>query len=155
VDVDGVISLFDFDPASPPPGRGALVDGIPHLLSLQAAELLSSLSGTFDCVWCTGWEDRADDHLPHLLGIPAGWPHLSFERSDGPGNSTAGHWKLDAIDAFAGPTRALAWIDDAHDDSCRRWAAERTGPTLLVATHPAVGLTDAHARDLLDWAQNA
>ena len=29
------------------------------------------LAGTFECVWCTGWEDRAGTHLPHLLGLPA------------------------------------------------------------------------------------
>jgi hypothetical protein len=128
------------------------VDGIPHLLSIDAAEVLTSLSGTFECVWCTGWEDRADEHLPHLLGIPRGWPHLTFQRSLGPGASTAGHWKLDAIDAFAGRDRPLAWIDDAHDDACRAWAASRPGPTLLVPTYPSVGLTRAHARELRWWA---
>ncbi len=36
------------------------------------------------------------------------------------GRSNA-HWKLDAIDAYAGG-RALAWIDDALNDACREWA---------------------------------
>jgi hypothetical protein len=153
VDVDGVLSIFGFNPTSPPPGRGALVDGIPHLLSVDAADLLTALSGTFECVWCTGWEERAEEHLPHLLGLPGGWPHLTFQRNVGPGASTSGHWKLEAIDAFAGPDRPLAWIDDAHDDACRTWAAGRPGPTLLVVTNPAVGLTRAHARELLDWSE--
>src|SRR6266542_3080476 len=124
VDVDGVLSLFGFEPASPPPGRGALIDGVPHLLSLHAAELLRELAASFECVWCTGWEDRADEHLPHLLGLPRGWPHLSFDGA-APDASGAGHWKLAAIDALAGPRRALAWIDDAHDDACHAWAAAR------------------------------
>jgi len=43
VDVDGVISLFGFEAATPPPGRLALVDGVPHLLSIQTAERLKLL----------------------------------------------------------------------------------------------------------------
>ena len=152
VDVDGVLSLFGFDGASPPAGRGALIEGVPHLLSQHAANLLIRLADAFDCVWCTGWEERADEHLPHLLGLPRGWPHLTFPRAPGPGVSTAGHWKLASIDAFAGPHRPLAWIDDAFDASCFEWAAGRPGPTLLVATYPAVGLTESQATALAGWA---
>ena len=36
VDVDGVISLFGFDPARRPDGRFELVDGIAHFLSATA-----------------------------------------------------------------------------------------------------------------------
>ena len=57
------------------------------------------------------------------------------------------HWKLDAIEAHAGE-RPLAWIDDAHDDSCRAWASARAAPTLLVTTDPAAGLTAAHVEAL-------
>ena len=153
IDVDGVVSLFGFDPAAPPPGRMALVDGIPHLLSNHAADALRMLSGAFEFVWCTGWEDRAEEHLPHLLDLTGGWPHLRFGSATGPGTSTAGHWKLDAIDAYAGPDRALAWIDDAHDGACARWATARPGPTLLVTTDAAVGLTTGHAAALGAWAE--
>jgi hypothetical protein len=153
IDVDGVVSLFGFNPAAPPPGRMVLVDGVPHLLSDQAADVLRRVSRTFECVWCTGWEERAEEHLPHLLNLVGGWPHLRFAVSQGPGQSTAGHWKLDAIDAYAGPNRPLAWIDDAHDGACSRWATARPGPTLLVTTDAAVGLTATHAAALEAWAQ--
>ena len=66
--------------------------------------------------------------------------------------TVAGHWKLDAIDRYAGDGRALAWIDDAHEERCHAWAAARPGPTLLIGTDPATGLTDAHVSRLLDWA---
>jgi hypothetical protein len=147
VDVDGVLSLFGFDHHAPPPGFPVLVDGMPHWLSSEAGISLERLSKRFECVWCTGWEERAEEHLPRLLGLPGGWNHLSF-RPD----SAAGHWKLPAIDAHAGPDRPLAWVDDAHDDACRAWAASRRAPTLLVATNPAVGLTAAHASRLEEWA---
>lgn len=147
VDVDGVLSLFGpgVDRAQTTP---ALVEGIPHWLSRPAAALLGRLAETFECVWCTGWEDRAEGHLPHLLGLPGGWAHIVF--SDRPEN--AAHWKLRAIDAHAGPDRPAAWIDDAHDVACRAWADERPGPTLLVTTDPATGLTEAHAAQLEAWA---
>jgi hypothetical protein len=150
VDVDGVVSLFgpDVDRTGCVP---ALVDGIPHFLSPRAAALLVRLAPRFECVWCTGWEDRAGTHLPHLLDLPGGWRHLVFE--DRP--EVGGHWKLRTIDAFAGPDRALAWIDDGHDERCRAWAAARPGPTLLVTTEPAVGLAEAHADRLERFADQA
>ncbi len=151
IDVDGVISLFGFDQTEPPAGRFVAVDGIPHLISARAGERLARLADAFECVWCTGWEDRADEHLPALLGLPGGWAHLSFAAAPDEGL----HWKLEAIEAHAGPDRPVAWIDDAHDDSCARWAAERPGPTLLVATEPAVGLTEEHVATLLSWARAA
>jgi hypothetical protein len=151
IDVDGVVSLFGFDFADPPPGFPVSIDGTPHWLSSEAGARLARLSATFDCVWCTGWEDRAEEHLPRLLGLAGGWPHLRFDR---PPRSVSphGHWKLAAIDAYAGPGAPLAWVDDAHDDACARWAAQRPGETLLVATNPAVGLTAAHVAELEAWA---
>jgi hypothetical protein len=154
VDVDGVISLFGFDPHRPPAGRYCLVDGHLHYLSSAAAEVLGDLQPAYEFVWCTGWEDRADAHLPSALGFPAGLPHLSFAADFAAelGPAGARHWKLDAIDAFAGPDRPLAWVDDGHDASCAEWAAARVGPTLLVATDPATGITESHARELRAWA---
>ncbi|MBI5106989.1 MAG: hypothetical protein HZB46_18745 [Solirubrobacterales bacterium] len=148
VDVDGVISLFGFPPDERPSGTWATVDGIPHVLSTRAAELLRGLSSDFELIWCTGWEEKADEHLPHLVGMPRGLHHLTFERS--PGRKHA-HWKLDAIEAHAGD-RPLAWVDDALDDACRAWAAARAAPTLLVATDPAKGLTEAEAAALRAFA---
>jgi hypothetical protein len=130
-----------------------LLDGVPHLLSDQAAVALRALDGAFEFVWCTGWEERAEEHLPQLLDLGGGWPHLHFDRSRGPGHSTEGHWKLAAIDAYAGAERPLAWIDDAHDGACTRWATARPGATLLVTTDAAVGLTSTHAAALSAWAE--
>jgi hypothetical protein len=152
VDVDGVISLFGFAQHARPAGRFEMVDGIAHFLSSTAGEHLRLLSGAFEPVWCTGWEEKANEYLPHALGLPGPWPYLSFERN--PGRDRA-HWKLDAIDAFAS-NRPLAWIDDAHGETCEAWAAERAGagfPTLLVTTEPGVGLAEAHVERLLRWAK--
>ncbi len=148
VDIDGVISLFGFDGPDRPAGSFHWVDGMPHFLSATAAEHLLSLRADFELVWASGWEERANEYLPHLLGVPE-LPHLCFERAVGRANA---HWKLDAIDAHAGQ-RALAWVDDAFNDACHRWAQARPAPTLLVQTSPAHGLTPREVERLLNWAR--
>ena len=150
VDIDGVVSLWGFDSDRRPAGAFHNVDGVIHFLSSGAGIHLLALATDFELVWCSGWEEKADEHLPHALALPRGLPFLSFARHPGRGHA---HWKLAAIDEHAGAHRALAWIDDAHDDACRAWAAARPGPTLLVTTTPAVGLTGAHAGELAAWAR--
>ncbi len=167
VDIDGVISLFGLaTPTGTPAASGAVhstpwsavsgprtggsfhsIDGIPHFLSSIAATHLLALSRSFELVWASGWEEKANEYLPHLLGLP-NLPHLSFERSVGRTNA---HWKLDAIEAYAG-SRPLAWIDDAFNDACHEWAVARKPPTLLVETAPASGLTEREAEVLEHWA---
>lgn len=148
VDVDGVISLFGFDLDTRPDGRFENVDGIHHYLSAVAGEHLRALSERYELLWCTGWEERANDYLPRALALPGPLPYLTFAGSPGAGPR---HWKLDAIDAHAGPDRSLAWIDDDHRD-CEDWARERPGHTLLVTADPAIGITAAHVEELLAWA---
>jgi hypothetical protein len=150
VDVDGVISLYGFDLDTRPPGSFVTVDGIHHYLSATAGEHLRALSAHFELVWCTGWEDRADDYLPHALSLPFRLPFLTF---DGMPGATERHWKLDAIERHVGRHRPVAWIDDDHD-GCREWADGRPGPTLLVTTDPAVGITDGHVEELVLWARH-
>ena len=148
VDIDGVISLFSFDSGARPEGAFHSIDGIPHFLSSGAAQHLLALARNFELVWASGWEEKANEYLPHLLGLPV-LPHLSFERSVGRTNA---HWKLDAIDAYASATRPLAWIDDAFNGACHEWAEVRGAPTLLVQTMPASGLTGDEAQTLERWA---
>ncbi len=151
VDVDGVVSLFGFG-AAPPAGLVATaVDGIPHFLSPQAAACLNRLAATFRCAWCTGWEERAEEHLPRLLGLPGGWPHLTLPAA--PERAPAGTGS--SARSSHGPDRdtPLAWIDDAFDASCEAWAAARAAPTLLVRTEPATGLAEEHVTRLESWAR--
>jgi hypothetical protein len=162
VDVDGVISLFGFDLDKRPEGRFHSIDGIPHYLSAQAGRHLLELWPVYELVWASGWEEKANEHLPRLLGLPGPLPHLSFERGAGAGSSMPGagpgasmraHWKLDAIERYAAG-RPLAWVDDAFNDACHRWASAREAPTLLVQTLPHAGLTRNEAELLARWASS-
>ncbi len=150
VDVDGVISLFGFPSNERPAGSWMFIDGSPHLISAAAAGHLQALGADFDLVWCTGWEEKANEYLPAVLGLPGDLPVLSFDRNPGRGHA---HWKLAAIEEYAGPERALAWVDDALNDACRSWARLRAAPTLLVDTLPHEGLADEHVRTLAAWAR--
>jgi hypothetical protein len=206
VDIDGVISLFGVQtggPAGQPAiagseGRPAVdgpaldgsfhsIEGIPHFLSSTAAAHLLSLAPLFELVWASGWEERANEHLPHLLGLPGPLPFLRFPRgvlvagagtipetlvpavgaAGAPGQAgepeaggppasgpqtTLAHWKLEAVDTYAGE-RPLAWIDDAFNPACHDWAAARPSATLLVQTDPERGLTQTEARLLAEWAR--
>jgi HAD domain in Swiss Army Knife RNA repair proteins len=146
VDIDGVLSLFGFPSEQRPAGSWINVDGIVHLISATASEHLHRLAHRFELVWCSGWEEKANDALLADLRLPDPLPFLTFSI-----NERASHWKLPAITAYVGG-RPLAWVDDAHDDASRAWARERDAPTLLVETDPATGLTAAHVAALERWA---
>jgi hypothetical protein len=152
VDVDGVISLFGFDEPLPQrPGLSYhLIDGVPHCISDRAGSELQRLGETFELVWATGWEQRANDHLPLILGLPNELPCLTF---DGRARFGSAHWKLDALGEYAG-NRPLAWLDDSLDESCHAWAASRGGPTLLAPTESHLGITAAHTDALLAWVRD-
>jgi hypothetical protein len=156
VDIDGVISLFGFDqPAQPgrrdadAPGEFHLIDGMLHCIALETGPRLNRLAESYELVWASGWEDRANDHLPGILGVPE-LPYLTFE-----GRAVFGtaHWKLEALEEYA-RKRPLAWIDDSLDDSCYEWAEERSEPTLLVPTESDVGLTEAQVEALESWVRD-
>jgi hypothetical protein len=150
VDVDGVISVYGFDPARPPAGRFAIVDGIAHFLSATAGGHLRALAARFELVWCTGWDEKANEYLPAALRLPGPLPLITFDDCDRPADA---HWKVAGIDSGVERSRPLAWLDDAHDDRCRAWAATRAAPTLLVSTDPAIGVTAEHVAVLLEWAE--
>jgi hypothetical protein len=149
IDIDGVISLFGFDEADRPPGEFHLVDGLPHFLSREAAERLKRLLETYEGVWASGWEDRANDNLPMILGVPK-LPYLTF---DGRARFGTAHWKLEALTEYGGD-RPLAWIDDSLDRSCRKWAKKREAPTLLVPTESDRGLEEGHVEALMAWVED-
>ncbi len=148
VDVDGVISLFGFEgPAENAPCKFQLIDGMAHCIAVETGARLQRLLPHYELIWATGWEDRANEYLLLLLGLPA-LPVLHF---GGAARFGSAHWKLEPIGDYA-QGRRLAWIDDSLDASCHEWAAARTEPTLLVQTDAAVGLTDAHVDALIDWS---
>jgi hypothetical protein len=156
VDIDGVISLFGFDQPIEPgragkgaPGEFHLIDGMLHCVSLETGPRLNRLAETYELIWASGWEDRANDSLPTILGVPE-LPYLTF---DGRARFGTAHWKLEALEEYAS-SRPLAWIDDSLDPSCYEWAEKRSAPTLLVPTESDVGLLEVHVDVIEGWAKD-
>jgi hypothetical protein len=150
VDVDGVISVFGF-PADQAELSGPFhwIDGIAHCIPDAVGSRLERLAERYELVWATGWEEKANEYLPLILGLsPRELPWLGF---DGRAVFGTAHWKLEAIEEYAGE-RPAAWIDDSLDEDCVAWADARAAPTLLVRTDSAVGLTDEQVERLLSWA---
>lgn len=166
IDVDGVISTYGFagnhqdpradgsvgleGPTVPTQDSGQfhMVDGIVHHIGSGMDRRISTLIDHFEGVWATGWGERANEHLVHILGLPRELEVVEFAVA--PSTDGSGHWKLDALSARAGD-RAIAWIDDGLNDACVDWAQSRSAPTLLVSTDPYVGLTDDHVDELIAW----
>ncbi len=152
VDVDGVLSLFGFEPQSGRlPGHFHWIDGVAHCIPEAAGPRLERLAERFELVWATGWEEKANEYLPFILKLPdRELPCLYF---DGRAVFGSAHWKLDALEEYASD-RPAAWIDDNLDEACHEWAATRGAPTLLVETSSAVGMTDQDVQVLLAWADD-
>jgi hypothetical protein len=143
-----VISLFGFHPSGPPPGTFHSIDGVIHCIGNEVAGRLRRLAGAYELVWATGWEEKANEYLVHILGLPGDLPVLTF---DGRAVFGSSHWKVEAIDHYA-RGRAAAWIDDYLDERAEEWAANRQEPTLLVRTESALGITDEQVERLLRFA---
>jgi hypothetical protein len=150
VDVDGVISLFGFEETAPPDEtRFEVIDGVVHCIPLASGEHLQRLSERFELVWASGWEARANLHLPAILGLPQ-LPYLDFGGTARFGSS---HWKLQPLERYS-RGRPLAWIDDCLGEACVEWARQRPEPTLLVATKPHLGIEQTHVDALESWARS-
>ena len=150
VDVDGVLSLFGFEPvAGNLPGHFHWIDGVAHCIPEEVGPRLARLAERFELVWATGWEDKANEYLPFILKLPD--PELPCLTFDGRAVFGTAHWKLEAIEEYAGE-RPAAWIDDNLNETCHQWAEGRSAPTLLVETQSAIGMTDEDVERLLAWA---
>ncbi len=102
VDIDGVISIHGWPPGEAPAGRWLTVDGIVHFISASAAGHLQELARSFELWWCSGWEEKANEHLLGPLGLAGPLPYVGFDVAPRRGGA---HWKLAAIDSALGAER--------------------------------------------------
>ena len=109
-----------------------------------AGERIRRLAEVFEPVWCTAWRDAAHHALWGPLGLPQHpqWPSVEWQ-----------DLKLPAILRFAGD-RPWALIDDDVAFELREFPGRLPDepPHLLVGPDPAVGITDEHVRQLIDFA---
>ena len=121
IDVDGVISLFGFDQTEPPEGR-LTCRRRPAALDLRRRRGPPGAPARHFRVRLVHGLGGPRRRAPPAPARPA--PRLGAPDLPATSPEPAAHWKLAAIEAYAGPERAVAWIDDDHDDTCHDWAAE-------------------------------
>jgi len=175
LDVDGVLNPIHPDGRSlllDPPAGFEEAEDVKGLItaklffSPENVRRLDALAFRFDLVWCTGWEDQANDVVGPLHGLPKlrviHFEHESLMLADLPEEVALLFlraemcWKLPWIAHWldlneVGP---VVWVDDQIEPGDREWATWRTAqgqPTFLVRPFPEVGLTDENVRHALQW----
>jgi hypothetical protein len=146
VDVDGVLNPWLAIECPPGFREYNFFRGERVLLSEDHGGLLRDLSNSFELVWATAWEHRANRLICPVIALPL-LPVIEFPLS----GTDFAFRKLPSVIESVGD-RACAWIDDEHHPAHHEWARERGAPTLIVDIDPAVGLTAAVAAELRAWA---
>ncbi len=146
VDVDGVLNPWHANDCPPGFREYSFFEGERVLLSEGHGDLLRELASSFELVWATAWEHRANRLICPVIALPE-LPVIEFPVT-GPDYVFR---KLPAVIDSVGD-RPCAWIDDEHHPAHYRWARERGVPTLIVDIDPAEGLTAHVAKQLTEWA---
>jgi hypothetical protein len=153
LDVDGV--LCPFGCAEPPEGYRYAAT-LPWVwYSPENGRRLNALRDRYDLVWATMWEEDANEVISPLHELEP-MPVISFAADM---TLTEGYfyqhtWKLQAVKKFVGEDRPFVWIDDDLFGDAFDWVQERSGPGLLIAAKPEIGLTQDHFSQLEAWAEN-
>jgi hypothetical protein len=146
LDLDGVLNPFAA-PVCPDGYRERVFfDGEePGRYCPEHGGWIRELAAAGELWWATGWGEHANELYLPLLGVDplpvVRFPPVPFEPE----------LKVPAVAAVVGD-RPAAWIDDNHTPRGRRWAAERSAPTLLVSVDPAIGLVRADVDRVITWA---
>jgi hypothetical protein len=146
VDVDGVLNPWLAEDCPDGYHEYDFFPGERVLLSPGHGELLTSLASSYELVWATAWEHRANQLICPVLAMPE-LPVIEFPL----GGRDLMFRKLPSVIDAVGD-RPCAWIDDAHQPDHYAWAQERGAPTLLIDIDPAEGLTREVIAILADWA---
>lgn len=154
VDVDGVLNACDWQNPEPPAGwRDARVRGyrIRHNPGHGARLLAIAEETGAELIWCTTWEEMANQYIAQLVGLPE-LPWVPME----PGRAgrkfseyaSVGETKAAAMAIYAGD-RPFCWLDDEPDagDELRSLAV----PHLVVHVDEESGLQDEHFEAARAW----
>jgi HAD domain in Swiss Army Knife RNA repair proteins len=149
IDIDGVLNL---DPPregepSAPTSRSHRVDGGELWLDDRLSAWLQRLSERYEPVWCTTWEERANELLSPLLELPV-LPVIEMAPLVVCANA---HWKRPAVERWLRINpRPAVWLDDEFAGGDEAWG-ERLG-CKIVRCDPYLGLTESVVDELLRWA---
>lgn len=123
-------------------------------LRRELNDWLFELTDHFVPVWCTMWNEEANDSLAPLLGLPD-LPVLHCEYSLA-GRIDKCHDKITWIETQVGD-RAFAWVDDEITARDLNWATirnEKVAPTKFMPIVETSGLQRYHVDRLIKWANS-
>lgn len=161
IDVDGVLNVLSRHPKPRIYNEHVVTIGtydFPIRFRKELSDWIFTLVEHYVPVWCTMWDDEANEHLAPLLGLPD-FPVIPCNESGtrlalgGPVSPL--HHKVPSIEEHVG-NRAFAWVDDEigrHDEA---WGARRTvevAPTYLLRIDQRMGLLEHHVNKLVTWAE--
>jgi len=148
VDFDGVLNPF----AAPSCPYGFVEYGVeqfpgedPVRLNHEHAGWLRQLAAIYD----EAWVSACAEDLSHYCGILIGLDPMPKVPMPPPPFDP--DLKVSAVDAYAGQ-RIVAWLDDNFGEPARRWARERSAPTMLIDVDPAIGFTHEMVTRLTEWS---
>lgn len=152
IDVDGVLNrlvhrLSDQDQADYVPFEVFNQRmGLTFTLFMDPADgpRLLSLTDVVGLAWGSTWEHEANESIGPWLGLPE--LPVAVRRFN------EVH-KAPGVMRLAGD-RPFAWLDDDLGHMRTDLLAEHPQPTLPIHVDPITGLTDAHIRQVRQWAEN-
>ncbi|MEV7677181.1 hypothetical protein ACFRR7_12840 [Streptomyces sp. NPDC056909] len=123
---------------------------LPVLLNPGHGAELLALTGLYELVWATTWEDDANEWIGPLLGLPE-LPYIAWPETHGwaPRGTL---WKTRYVLEYAAG-RPFAWVDDEITSYDREWVdREHLAAALLLYVDPGTGLTRPDFDALAEWA---
>jgi hypothetical protein len=159
LDVDGVLNALNAGEVPPGWERATVRGGLPIRYNPRHGEQLQKIAADTgaELVWCTIWEDLANEHIAPLTGLP--WlPWVAMDESMATVISER-HIKFSqAIPVGAVKARALAqyaagrpacWLEDEPEAPAE--FSSYPAPHLVVQVDPLAGLQDEHLAMAASW----
>lgn len=105
-----------------------------------------------DLVWCTTWEERANDLIAPLVGLPQlpviplapGRAGMKFSES-----RPVGHIKAVSIARWNQAGAPFLWLDDEPDAA--EWLSPYSFPHQVIRVEPLAGLQPSHLELARSW----
>jgi len=159
LDVDGVLNALN-QGATPPGWEFTTVRGnLPICYNPRHGEQLQKIAsdGGAELVWCTIWEDLANEHIAPLVGLPQ-LPWVTMDESMAAVIAERRIKFSQAIPVGAVKARAMAvyaagrpvcWLEDEPDAPAE--FSSYPAPHLVVQTDSFEGLQDIHLAAAAAW----
>jgi hypothetical protein len=169
-DVDGVVNVFEYkyeenvaveQEFSVTVSIDDETRELPVRVPKGTTDRVRMLEERFEVVWATSWGQHAPEQLSPRVGFGADWRVITFDY-------TLSHDLMMGVRKFSEPfteklatllhdadDRAFAWADDVLWPDAIKVLGRRdreVAPTSFVKTNEWTGLTDAHVKQLLAFA---